>query len=172
MSENPPYQIVESFTISMASPEGDINEYKLARFTAGDYGIIAGQSIRQPANGGEIIIPFKDHIIVYGDEQKVKKAFEDIKAGLLNHNKEMLQKFQTIKSVDLNDGDKIEAKIVNIRVALNNKTDLILKGNKTWVLRVPSEEAKSLNVGQQITLQKTQQGIRVEPQQISRKIDR
>lgn len=172
MSENSPYQIVESFTISKASADGDLNEYKLARFTAGDYGIIAAQYTRQPAAGGEILKPFKEHVVAYGEEPKIKKAFEDIKAGMLSHDKEILQKFQTIKSVDLNEGDKIDAKIVNIRNTLNNKTDLILKGNKTWVLRVPSEEAKSLNIGQQITLQKTQQGIRVEPNQISRKIGR
>ncbi len=172
MNENPPYQIVESFNISRASPEGDIKEYKLARFTVGDYGIIAAQLTRQPAAGGEILKPLKDNIIAYGEEEKVRKAFEEIKAGLLNYNKTILDRVQTIKTVDLNEGDKIEAKIVNIRTALNNKTDLILKGSKTWVLRVPSEEAKSLKVGQQITLQKTQQGIRVDLQQISRKIDR
>jgi hypothetical protein len=170
------YRIVDSFTVSHEQPGGELSEFKLAKFSTGDYGIFKAQLSRQPAAGGDVLKTSQENIIAFGQELNIRRVYEKIMVGLVvDRNTKMMEELKSLKAVKLNENEKIEAKIVNIRPSMNDKTDVILSGHKTWLLKIPTTEAKDLNVGQKIVLQRTEQGLRIDNeknQQILLKINR
>ena len=160
MENIPQHRIVESFSVSPEKTVGGQVEYKLARFSNGDYGIFKVNLTPQSPDGNVLKIS-QDNIVAYGQEEGIKKTYESIKVGLLVRRDDEVLKKMGLKAVELKENEKIEATLVNIRPSNNNKTDLILKGDRTWVYRIPNHEAQNLNIGQQITLEKTQQGLKI-----------
>lgn len=157
------YRIVDSFTVSHEQTNGELSAFKLAKFSTGDFGIMSAQLSRQPAGEGEVLKTSQENIIAFGQELSIRKFYEKIMVGLvIDRNTKMMEELKSLKPVKLNENEKIEAKIVNIRPSTNDKTDVILRGHKTWLLKIPTSEAIDLKFGQQVILQKTEQGLRIE----------
>lgn len=162
--ENTSYhRIVDSFTVSHEQTSKDLSEFKLAKFSTGDFGIIKAQLSRQNAVEGEVLKTSQENIIAFGQEQNIRKVYDKIMRGLLiDRDTKMMEQLKSLKAAKLNESEKIEAKIITIISSMNDKTDVIFRGQKTWLLKVPNSEAKDLIVGQKIILQKTEQGLKID----------
>lgn len=162
MADKAGYKFLDSFIVTSKKPDEGASEFKLYKVDDRSHAIVASKLKRDESLDGQLK-PVNERVIAYGTEEAMKKFFTEIKHDIvIKQDDRRLEQLHNLAPINLKKGEVINVEVISKRPTVGNITDVVVKGDKTWILRVPSKQALDWKPGEKISLYQTLQGLRIE----------